>query len=58
MKKKTIVWILVVVIAVLAVGGAIAAGVTLTKSDFVELGEGGLCLGCPSCHYPLCSFGK
>ena len=35
----------------------IAAGVELTKRDFVELGEGGLCLGCESCHYPICPFG-
>lgn len=36
----------------------IAAGVKLTKRDFVEYGEGGLCLGCEHCHYPNCSFGK
>lgn len=35
----------------------IAAGVELTKRDLVELGEGGLCLGCESCRYPLCPFG-
>ena len=21
-------------------------------------GEGGLCLGCEECHYPICPFGK
>ncbi len=36
----------------------IAAGVELNKADFVALGEGGLCLGCAVCHYPICPFGK
>ena len=36
----------------------IAAGVILKREDFVGLGHGGLCLGCDSCHYPVCSFGK
>ena len=36
----------------------IAAGVELTRSDFTVLGEGGLCLGCADCHYPICPFGK
>ena len=36
----------------------VAAGVKLVKSDFVEFGEGGLCLGCKPCHYPSCPFGK
>ncbi len=36
----------------------ICAGVRLTKRDFVEYGEGGLCLGCKECHYPNCGFGK
>lgn len=36
----------------------IAAGVELTRKDFTSLGEGGLCLGCESCHYPVCPFGK
>ena len=36
----------------------ILAGVKLTKIDFVEMGEGGLCLGCDNCTYPLCPFGK
>ena len=36
----------------------IAAGVRLTREDFVRLGHGGLCLGCETCHYPECSFGK
>jgi len=36
----------------------IAAGKRLTRGDFVRLGHGGLCLGCESCHYPVCPFGK
>ncbi len=36
----------------------IAAGVRLTKKDFIELGEGGLCLGCNPCTFPHCPFGK
>ena len=35
----------------------IAAGVELAKADFVALGEGGLCLGCEVCRYPICPFG-
>ncbi len=36
----------------------VAAGIELSKSDFVELGEGGLCLGCKSCTFPHCPFGR
>ena len=36
----------------------IAAGVEMTRDDFVDMGEGGLCLGCGECHYPICPFGK
>lgn len=36
----------------------VAAGVRLTKADLVHYGHGGLCLGCPVCHYPICPFGK
>ena len=36
----------------------IASGVRLAKEDFVTMGEGGLCLGCQSCTYPLCPFGR
>jgi hypothetical protein len=36
----------------------IAAGIRLTKQDFTVLGNGGLCLGCPECRYPVCPFGK
>ena len=36
----------------------VAAGVPLAKVDFVELGEGGLCLGCSPCTFPHCPFGR
>ena len=36
----------------------IAAGVEMTRSDFAVMGEGGLCLGCKPCRYPICPFGK
>lgn len=33
-------------------------GERLTRHDIVKLGSGGLCLDCPVCIYPRCSFGK
>jgi hypothetical protein len=36
----------------------ILAGETLTRSDIVSLGHGGLCALCPECRYPVCGFGK
>lgn len=36
----------------------IAAGVPLERADLVRMGEGGLCLGCPECTFPHCSFGR
>ena len=36
----------------------IAAGIEVTKKDLSRLGNGGLCLGCKTCHYPSCGFGK
>ena len=36
----------------------IAAGMKMTKTDFAVMGEGGLCLKCDVCHYPICPFGK
>ena len=36
----------------------IAADVPVTRADIAALGEGGLCLGCAECHYPVCPFGK
>lgn len=35
-----------------------AAGIPISKADIVKLGNGGLCLGCKPCHYPVCPFGK
>ena len=36
----------------------VAVGVRVQKSDLAHLGNGGLCLGCAECHYPICPFGK
>jgi molybdenum cofactor synthesis domain-containing protein len=36
----------------------VAAKVPVTRKDLAMLGHGGLCLGCPECHYPICPFGK
>ena len=36
----------------------LAAGVRVARKDLIALGEGGLCLSCPECHYPICPFGK
>ena len=36
----------------------VAADVPVTRADIAALGEGGLCLGCKECHYPICPFGK
>ena len=36
----------------------VLAGEKLTAADFASYGEGGLCLGCKTCHYPNCGFGK
>ena len=36
----------------------IAAGVPVARADLTVLGEGGLCLGCETCTYPNCGFGK
>jgi hypothetical protein len=36
----------------------IAAGITLTKQDFIHMGNGGLCFNCKECHYPVCPYGK
>ena len=34
----------------------VAADVPVTRADIAALGEGGLCLGCKECHYPICPF--
>lgn len=36
----------------------IAAGIKVTKKDIVKMGNGGLCLSCGECTYPICPFGK
>ena len=36
----------------------IMAGEVIEKRDLAALGHGGLCLQCPTCHYPACGFGK
>lgn len=36
----------------------IAAGVEVTRKDLAHMGNGGFCLGCKTCHYPNCGFGK
>ncbi|MEA4903102.1 molybdopterin-binding protein [Desulfitobacterium sp.] len=36
----------------------ILAGERLTRQDIAKYGHGGLCLECPVCTYPHCSFGK
>nr|WP_326184648.1 molybdopterin-binding protein [uncultured Oscillibacter sp.] len=36
----------------------VAAGVEVTRADVAAMGEGGLCLGCKPCHWPICPFGK
>ena len=30
----------------------------ITAEELAGLGEGGLCLNCPECHFPDCTFGK
>lgn len=36
----------------------IAADVKVTREDLISMGEGGLCLGCKPCHWPVCPFGR
>ena len=36
----------------------VAADVPVSRGEIAALGEGGLCLGCGECHYPICPFGK
>ncbi len=36
----------------------VAADVPVRRADIAALGEGGLCLGCKECRYPVCPFGK
>ena len=34
------------------------ADIAISKEDISQMGEGGLCLFCDLCHYPVCYFGK
>jgi hypothetical protein len=34
------------------------SGDRITREDIVSLGHGGFCLGCKTCTYPICPFGK
>lgn len=36
----------------------IFTGIKLTKDDLINLGNGGLCQICSSCHFPNCTFGR
>ena len=36
----------------------ILAGLRVSSREIVRLAHGGLCEGCPECHYPQCAFGK
>ncbi len=36
----------------------VAAGVPVTRREIAKMGNGGLCLGCKECRYPVCPFGK
>ena len=36
----------------------VAAGIEVTRKDIAHMGNGGLCLGCPVCHFPNCGFGN
>lgn len=36
----------------------IAAGVPISRRDLTRLGNGGLCLGCETCTFPNCGYGK
>ena len=36
----------------------IYTGLKLTKRDLINLGDGGLCQICRTCHFPNCTFGR
>lgn len=36
----------------------VAAGLPVSEKEIARMWHGGLCLGCPVCHYPDCGFGK
>ena len=33
-------------------------GDKITKKELVNLGDGGLCMFCKTCHFPRCTFGR
>ncbi len=36
----------------------VLAGEQISYQDIVDIGHGGLCLGCAKCNFPVCPFGK
>jgi len=36
----------------------ILTGQEIGRRELAELGHGGLCRNCKTCHYPVCNFGK
>lgn len=36
----------------------ILAGEMPTRREINEMGHGGLCMNCPTCHFPICPFGR
>ncbi|UCF95472.1 MAG: molybdopterin-binding protein [Desulfobacterales bacterium] len=36
----------------------VLAGDEITRNDIAALGQGGLCLNCEKCQFPVCPFGK
>ena len=36
----------------------VAADVPVTRAEIAAMGNGGLCLGCQECRYPICPFDK
>ena len=36
----------------------IFAGDTITPEEIADFGEGGFCMQCEKCHYPICYFGR
>ena len=36
----------------------IMAGIEITRADVACMGEGGFCMGCEVCRYPICYFGQ
>jgi hypothetical protein len=36
----------------------ILTGESIGRKELASMGHGGLCRNCPTCHYPVCNFGK